>query len=209
MTANEHWVKGPAAANFKLSASDISKHLALARPRDPQASFLDLPRELRDRVYDLAILPEPEASNKDWKQPPLTLTSKQIRLETVALFYSNTQLRIEIIDATPLEDLHRAQNWARALGAENIHHMHKVSLTASSPYPLYVYPIELILEIDDAGQVDCHDKEEDEFRRVNPDSLDQRMNNLIASISRGSWSSEVFLAALERLEARGTLRGCM
>ncbi|OQO08066.1 hypothetical protein B0A48_06859 [Cryoendolithus antarcticus] len=191
MTANEHWVKGPAAANSKLSASDISKHLALARPRDPQASFLDLPRELRDRVYDLAILPEPEASNRDWKQPPLTLTFKQIRLETLALFYSNTQLRIEIIDATPRRSP-PSSKLGQALGAENIRHMHKVSLTASAPYPLYVYPIELILEIDDAGQVDCHDKEEDEFRRLNPDSLDQRMHNLIALISRGSWSSEVF-----------------
>ncbi|KAK6443739.1 hypothetical protein LTR95_000566 [Oleoguttula sp. CCFEE 5521] len=180
----------------------MSEAVSLAQLRHPKASFLDLPRELRDSIYELIISPlaQDESYTTDWSQPSITQASRQIRLETLASFYSNTNFRIEIssdVPPKPLQDLRRAQTWVRAIRDEHVRCMRKVSLTASPPHLLHEYPIELVLDISETGRVECHDEELDDERALNHWPLDQRVNNLIASISRRPWSREAFLAALE------------
>ena len=56
--------------------------------------FLDLPAEIRNRIYTMHIysFDEPEVTPS---QPPITLTNRQIRSETIEMFYRSLKLPVE------------------------------------------------------------------------------------------------------------------
>lgn len=58
-------------------------------------------------------------------QPPLCCVNKQIRAETLPIFYSSNLFLAEVSDDT---DLAIAKNWLDTIGDENVRHLQRLAL---------------------------------------------------------------------------------
>lgn len=116
------------------------------RPLD----FLDLPPELRNRIYEELLAsrshitivhdstPARIHETVRWcpdllygRQPAITLVSRQLRRETLKLFYSVNTFSVDITTwsrtANGKVDTRLANSWLRAIGKENAACIKKVS----------------------------------------------------------------------------------
>ncbi|OQO08097.1 hypothetical protein B0A48_06891 [Cryoendolithus antarcticus] len=142
-------------------AKHTSRHSQLTAQR-PSNSLLDLPAELRTEIYALVLYkPVPD---RDWWQPNLAFTSRQLRNELLPLFYSLTHFRIDIgpgMTVDPrlkgaLADTRQARQWALSLTNDDIKDMRKVSLHTDLRYGGdYLQPLMFELEITRSGKVVC------------------------------------------------------
>ncbi|TKA66663.1 hypothetical protein B0A55_09028 [Friedmanniomyces simplex] len=75
-------------------------HLKQERAEGPMSPFLDLPRELRDQIYRFALLsPEPIIISRHCEfQPGLLRTNRQLRNETLEIWFTENELQLEIHD---------------------------------------------------------------------------------------------------------------
>ncbi|KAK5173178.1 uncharacterized protein LTR77_003300 [Saxophila tyrrhenica] len=100
-------------------------------------TILSLPRELRDQVYGYALL-EPIVSvtpklhhAPDFQnyppatQPGITKTNRQLREETLPLFYSLNTFHMGLGNRT---DRPLTKRWLRSLNADNIRHLRRIQL---------------------------------------------------------------------------------
>jgi hypothetical protein len=98
--------------------------------------LLKLPQELRDQIYGYVMLKQKATvtmlahyntfqSPISAAQPALCCVNKQIRTETLPIFYNSNLFFAEVSDA---DDLAIAKNWLSAIGDENIRHIHRLSL---------------------------------------------------------------------------------
>jgi hypothetical protein len=101
-----------------------------------RAGLLDLPQELRDQIYGylmlkqkthITMLPHYSCSQSlvSAAQPALCYVNKQIRTETLPIFYSSNLFLAELSDDT---DLAVAKNWLAAIGNENLRHLRRLAL---------------------------------------------------------------------------------
>lgn len=92
-----------------------------------KTSFLDLPPEIRNTIYELALRLE-NANNYDYEwygvrpnQPVLTQTCRQIRLEALPMFYATTRFSGGLCfgwsENWPVEDIGWLR-WLKAIGPE-------------------------------------------------------------------------------------------
>ncbi|KAK5137950.1 hypothetical protein LTR08_005746 [Meristemomyces frigidus] len=120
--------------------------------------FLDLPRELRDRVYEFAVAPDKDAVtiNLDyWQcgdleidvfmdkgplQPPITKVCRQLRCEALPLYYELNEFAVslEVLNAfgtkVPVDGPAVVARWLKAIGPENIKHICKLVVFARKQY---------------------------------------------------------------------------
>lgn len=93
-----------------------------AWPETPRCRLLELPAELRDLIYDFALTsPKPlvtfhlDAYQKDSythaTQPPLTRVSRQLRYETLPIYYSSNAFVLHT-EGAKAED---AQHWLQCI----------------------------------------------------------------------------------------------
>jgi hypothetical protein len=62
---------------------------------EPQSRFLDLPLELRERIYFFSFTPSSTELKDRPIEPPIVLTSKQLRDEALPVFYACSTLTIQ------------------------------------------------------------------------------------------------------------------
>lgn len=99
--------------------------------------LLELPKELRDHIFSY-ILIKPQntitmlsnshcfQSEVSASQPTISKVNKQLRAETLPIFYSSNTFLAELSDP---EDLTTAKNWLAALGDRNIRHLRHLILS--------------------------------------------------------------------------------
>ena len=96
---------------------------------------MDLPGEVRNRIYTLALVhaellaPQPRnKANTDARvQPSLTRTSRQIRYESLLIFYSENTFPFSF-EWQDFEDPEILRNWAAAIGSENADRIARVNI---------------------------------------------------------------------------------
>lgn len=97
-------------------------------PNFQPKGFLDLPAELREAIYTLAVVKPTNtitmlfdhnsyANEVSASQPALALVNRQIRSECLATFYSSNTFTAQLDNAT---DLATAKRWVRAIGDTNV-----------------------------------------------------------------------------------------
>ena len=102
----------------------------------PSRGLLDLPPELRDQIYEYLVLKQRNTitmlpnygsfqSPVSAAQPAICCVNRQIRAETLPMFYSNNLFLAEVSDST---DLAIAKNWLVVIGDENIRHLRRLAL---------------------------------------------------------------------------------
>nr|OQO21031.1 hypothetical protein B0A51_08391 [Rachicladosporium sp. CCFEE 5018] len=120
------------------------------------------PAELRNEIYALVLYKA--VPGRDWWQPNLAFTSRQLRNEILPFFYSLTHFRIDIgpgMTVDPclkgaLADMKQARQWALSLTNDDIKDMRKVSLQTDLRYEGdYLQPLMFELEITRSGKVVC------------------------------------------------------
>lgn len=101
------------------------------------AGLLDLPKELRDQIVS-SILIKPQntitmlsnshcfQSEVSASQPAISKVSKQLRAETLPIFYSSNLFLAELSDPA---DLATAKNWLAAIGDGNVRHLRHLVLS--------------------------------------------------------------------------------
>jgi hypothetical protein len=98
--------------------------------------FLSLPQELRDHIYELALVKPRNTitmlsnyscfqSEVSAAQPALARVNRQIRQETLPIFYSANLFLAELSDET---DLDTAKRWLQAIGDENVKSLRRLVL---------------------------------------------------------------------------------
>lgn len=99
--------------------------------------LLNLPRELRDEILSY-ILIKPQntitmlsnsycyRSEVSASQPAVSKVSKQLRAETLPVFYNSNVFLAELSDP---DDLRTAKSWLSAIGASNVEHLRHLVLS--------------------------------------------------------------------------------
>lgn len=110
----------------------------------PEASLLGLPRELRDLIYQYALLDYDEAiggdgllvqkrqhipshclqSSQPWPQQPLTRVNRQLRGETLGLCYELGMFSVTVNSMV----LYPLMRWAELIGVENCKRLKRVEV---------------------------------------------------------------------------------
>ena len=102
-----------------------------------------LPPELRDQIYEYIVL-KPRTtitmltnhacvqSEVSAGQPALSYVNKQLRAETLPLFYSSNTFLAEVSD---IYDLEIAKQWLAAIGDSNVRHLRRVALCGWTKMP--------------------------------------------------------------------------
>lgn len=99
--------------------------------------LLDLPKELRDEIFSHLLLKPRNTitmlsnshcfrSEVSAAQPALSQVSKQLRAETLPVFYGSNRFLAELGDA---EDLETAKNWLVAIGDGNVRFLRHLVLS--------------------------------------------------------------------------------
>ncbi|KAK5721848.1 hypothetical protein LTR15_006441 [Elasticomyces elasticus] len=97
--------------------------------------FLDLPRELRDVIYTHALMADGPllvagpCRHNDWPtaaQPALTQTSRQVRVESLPVFYGDNIFEAHV----PNLDFGFFLSYMQGLGPQNVSYMREMSLTS-------------------------------------------------------------------------------
>ena len=108
----------------------------MARTSQAKTTFLDLPGEIRNQIYDMYMASQGPVivySRRNPVTPALLRTSSQIRDETKALYWSGSTFvfvsgcRLNRHCAVD-EEAYRADSWLRAAGATNIAMMTRIQL---------------------------------------------------------------------------------
>lgn len=113
-----------------------AKYRPVMATRRPTKGLLDLPRELRDQIYEylvfkpkntITMLPNYGSfqSVVSAAQPAICGVNKQIRSETLPIFYGSNLFLAEISEST---DLAIAKNWLSAIEGDNICHLRRLAL---------------------------------------------------------------------------------
>lgn len=104
--------------------------------QDSPKGLFKLPQELRDQIYGyvllkshatITMLPHYNSAQSliSAAQPALCCANKQLRAETLPVFYNINLFLAEISDE---EDLNVAKNWIDTIGDENLGHVHRLAL---------------------------------------------------------------------------------
>ena len=104
--------------------------------QDSPTGLLKFPQELRDQIYEYVVLKQKATvtmlphyntfqSPISAGQPALCCVNKQIRTETLPIFYDSNLFLAEVSDT---DDLAIAKNWLSAIGNENIRHIRRLCL---------------------------------------------------------------------------------
>ena len=100
-------------------------------------TLVDLPKELRDEIFSHLLLKPQNTitmlsnshcfrSEISAAQPTISRVCKQLRAETLPIFYSSNRFLAELGDP---EDLATAKNWLLAIGDENVRHLRHLVLS--------------------------------------------------------------------------------
>lgn len=104
----------------------------MSRPK----GFLDLPRELRDEIFEYIIVKPTNTitmlenhncfqNEVSAAQPAISRVNKQIRAESLPMFYKRNLFLAEL---TNFMDLLTAKNWLEAIGNLNAGHLRRLAL---------------------------------------------------------------------------------
>lgn len=98
-----------------------------------QFRFLDLPPEIRHRIYKLALpitIVAPLRKQKQAKYPILTRISPGIRTEILPLFHSATTFKLNYTTTQNTTDVAKtAQKWMLNVVRENVKHLRSISIS--------------------------------------------------------------------------------
>lgn len=86
------------------------------------AKFLDLPREIRDIIYEYAVR-SPHNLAVARRQPRITRVSRQVREETLAMFYEKNEFVVFLGILTWDAIVRRLKEWLKAIGVANWSHI--------------------------------------------------------------------------------------
>ncbi|KAK3700340.1 hypothetical protein LTR37_016044 [Vermiconidia calcicola] len=99
-------------------------------------TFFDLPMELRDHVYTLAMGPWKTALvtvNPDSaRQPPISRVCRQLRVESLPIFYSVLSFQITLNSKLALRPGAPGFDWLRAIGKTNLNMVREIQLVGAS-----------------------------------------------------------------------------
>ena len=166
----------------------------------PSTGLLLLPPELRDEIYQYIIIKPKNVITMIWcnnsfqsknfalsaAQPTLTRVNKQIRAETLPVFYNSNLFSAEL---SVSEDVAVAKSWLDAIGETNIRNLRSLALYAHARvllgYGMCVLSIRLDLDLKvgtlkiDGNEVNVAEyrhvvKGMDEMRRVFKAIVDAR-----------------------------------
>nr|OQO27920.1 hypothetical protein B0A51_06419 [Rachicladosporium sp. CCFEE 5018] len=114
----------------------------------PTTSILDLPAELRNQIYELVFV-KPDTLHHDWWQPCFTFATRQIRQESLPLFYASTHFCIRIRPGQDgeLADIKQAKRWALSLDDKHVRDMRKLSIHANIPLDYFPH-LDLVYDLD-------------------------------------------------------------
>jgi len=127
----------------------ITKHPPIM-PEEQPFRFLDLPPELRDHIYESAVYTgtlypstRRESSSNQATQPPITRASRQLRKESLPLFYSTNSFAMHPCCVHCTCDRPNGgscekitgnvaasafMKWFESIGYANIRHIHKITV---------------------------------------------------------------------------------
>ena len=125
----------------RLQAKDIAN-----LEMDPEKTdFLDLPPELRNRIYELSLVQGRSINPvhlEDQRQPAITRTCHQIRKETLPIYYSQNHFILtrccyncnygnarDHIGYSCSITKARPADWIKAMGCENLQHISRIRLS--------------------------------------------------------------------------------
>lgn len=100
-----------------------SSFSGMKRPSEPQLGLFKLPAELREAIFKLVVISKDpfcthrlDERNKSWLQiacpPAITRVSRQIRSESLPLYYSCNRFKIR----TEGPKFHEASEWLECIG---------------------------------------------------------------------------------------------
>ncbi|KAK3696755.1 hypothetical protein LTR37_017779 [Vermiconidia calcicola] len=99
-------------------------------------TFFDLPVELRDHIYTLAMGPWKTALvtvNPDSaRQPPISRVCLQLRVESLPIFYSVLSFQITLNSKLALRPGAPGFDWLRAIGKTNLNMVREIQLVGAS-----------------------------------------------------------------------------
>ncbi|KAK5124522.1 hypothetical protein LTR85_001739 [Meristemomyces frigidus] len=111
--------------------------------------FLDLPAELRNRIYEHVVVAADSGTIKIWssmdagyngshRQPAITMASRQLRGETLSTFYALNSfvIRLQPRNAwAAIIEFHtnNLNKWLKAIGEHNIKDIHPVTAKGTAP----------------------------------------------------------------------------
>lgn len=90
----------------RVTSTKLARIKLLERADDRKTfpHFRALPAAVRLRIHDLTMLPRAANDGRDAvPQPPITMVSRQLRLETIPLFYQNQKITIRLHHHGPNE----------------------------------------------------------------------------------------------------------
>jgi len=92
--------------------------------------FLELPPELRNRVYS-HLISSPEVDVWRYRVPPIARTSKQLRRETLSIFCSTARFTMSVgTRFNSAQDCAKAvRGWANIVGTPMLKHLRSVTLS--------------------------------------------------------------------------------
>ena len=149
-----------------------------------QFRFLDLPAELRNRIYSLVltdcdrvtITPE---TKRTTGYPAITKISRQVRNEVLSVFYSSATFELVFHNKYPNVPK-AAQNWARIVGSDWLRQVRNLSVNIPvredrvAPYGTKQQEIRFTLKPEESLQVHYPEKLTKESKAL----LDRHVNNI-------------------------------
>lgn len=105
--------------------------------RNDTMGLLDLPEELRDEIFSHILLKPQNTitmlsnshcfrSEVSAAQPTISQVCKQLRMETLPVFYGSNRFLAELGEA---EDLETARNWLATIGDSNVRYLRHLVLS--------------------------------------------------------------------------------
>lgn len=120
-----------------------SKQTAVVKrlvPNASKTSFFDLPAEIRNDIYALAVIEEqPIAARLPFKVPPITQVCHQTRIEALPVFYAGNHFDLDI-ESTDYS-ITNLRCWLNAIGSQSILCIRKIHVPkwvvgrSDTPYP--------------------------------------------------------------------------
>ena len=139
-------------SRLDLLAAQECTSLIMATEQPAQASLLGLPAELRNQILELALieweiypvnanghiwmrkrwhLPSDRNNkeNREWHQPPITRTNRQLRSETLSMMYEKGYFAVTVNSML----LFPLKAWAERIGVENCRRLKHVEVYFERP----------------------------------------------------------------------------
>ncbi|KAK5705563.1 hypothetical protein LTR97_002682 [Elasticomyces elasticus] len=164
-------INGVASETAGSAARKIIKRKKACKQGVRPLQFMDLPPELRNRIHEYAVryydqwMTDSGTRNHEiltakWSesyaamQPAITKVSRQLRSETLEMFYATNQFVITLDYITSIEvdeGTFKASKWLRAIGTVNATHIKDCTILFTPRY--LCVPIEEILAKTDLSLV--------------------------------------------------------